>query len=310
MHPGVNVDEILSARAPRRNGVKTLIAPYRTQKYTGFKSLVEVHLARLWPQRKDFQLVLTNPSAYDYVRRYADRYPFVKVRDFSRKEYLRALWEADIVVGCHPGASQWSLAVVEALAADCIPLLNQEGFLKEMLLDALPEAKRVEALEKYFYYRGTFDKKLNRLLDDIGRERTRAKEIGKCVRTVYNWENRIDEWIRVFERADNASGELRSATRVSRKIDTLLQTTSACSKNMILRSLDWHPKSRYISWTRYRKYLRLHYVEDSGSPAVIFRPIRRPSVPNRLKRNEELIEYDHVVSNSSERTRPAAVRGR
>jgi hypothetical protein len=310
MHPGVNVGEILSARVPQQNGLKTLIAPYRTQKYTGFKSLVEVHLARLWRQRKDFQLVLTNPSAYDYVRHYPDRYPFVKVHDFSRKEYLRALWEADIVVGCHPGASQWSLAVVEALAADCIPLLNQEGFLKEMLLDALPEAKREEALERYFYYRGNFDRKVNRLLDDIGRERTRSKEIGKCVRRVYDWENRIEDWIRVFERADNASDELRGATPVSRKLDNLLRTSTACSKNMILRSLDWHPKSRYISWTRYRKYLRRHYVEDSGSPAVIFRPTRKLSVPNPLKRNKKLLEYEHVVPIRSERSRPATVRGR
>lgn len=270
LRPGVDVSEILSARGSQRNGLKTLIAPYRTQKYTGFKSLIEVHLVPLWRQRQDFQLVLTNPSAYDYIRRYAERYPFVKVHDFSREEYLRALWQADIVVGCHSGASQWSLAVVEALAANCIPLLNQEGFFKEMLLEALPETKRSAALERYFYYRGNFGQKVSFLLDDIDEERKRSKVIGKCIRGFYDWDKRVEDWIRAIEHADNAAEELRSATPISRKIDRLLRANGACSKNMILRHLDWHPKSRYISWTRYRKYLRRHYFEDPSSPTVTF----------------------------------------
>src|SRR5579864_515066 len=224
LRPGVNVREILAARTRRHNRLKTLIAPYRTQKYTGFKSLVEIHLAQLWKERKDFQLILTNPSAYAYVKKYSEKYPFVRVCDFTRAEYLEALWQADIVVGCHPGASQWSLAVTEALAADCIPLLNEDCFWKELLMDPLPLSEHGVILDKYFYYRSNFRKKLSYLLDNLTGERRCGRNIGKRIRQFYDWERRIEDWIEVLDRADMASPELKSATAITRKIDRLPYT--------------------------------------------------------------------------------------
>ncbi len=270
LRPGVNVREIQRARSDRRHRLKTLIAPYRTQKYTGFKSLVEIHLARLWKQRKDFQLILTNPSAYDYTKRYRERYPFVRVRSFTREEYLEALWEADIVIGCHPGASQWSLALTEALAADCVPLLNQESFLQELLLCPLDPAEHASVLQRYFYYRGNFGKKLSRLLDNLGEERRRFQALSKRIRRFYDWEQRAGDWISVLDRVDGVSPRLKGATPITRNIDRLLRSHGVCSKRAILDSLAWHPKSRYISWTRYRKYLRENYQENPHSPEVAF----------------------------------------
>jgi glycosyltransferase involved in cell wall biosynthesis len=270
LRPGVNVAEIRAAKTERRNRLKSLIAPYRTQKYTGFKSLVENHLAQLWLERQDFQLILTNPSSYDYVKRYSEKYPFVRVHDFTRKEYLRALWEADIVVACHPGTSQWSLAVIEALASDCIPLFNGEGFLKELLLTPLSLAERDIARDRYLYYRSSFCKKLSRLLDNLEAERLHCRSIGKRIRRFYNWEKRIEDWITILDRVDRVSPELKSASCITRKIDGLLKATGACSKQVILQALKWHPKSRYISWTRYRKYLRQRYLEGADTAAVTF----------------------------------------
>lgn len=278
LRPGINTREILEARTSGRNRIKTLIAPYRAQKYTGFKSLIEVHLARLWRRRQDFRLVLTNPSAYDYVRNYSIRFPFIEIQELDRSEYLKALWTADIVVGPHPGASQWSLAVVEALAAGCVPLLNQESFFKEMLLDVLPLGGRTEAWKRYFYYRQTFCQKLEYLLDNLPAEKRRFSSIAARIRAVYDWNHRIDDWIEAFEAADDASQQLVDVTSITRKIDRLLQSNGSCSKQMILRHLQWHPKSRYISWTRYRKYLRHTYCEEPDLPQVVFKKQQKTHV--------------------------------
>lgn len=270
--PGIDSREISAASKAGRNRSrhKTIIAPYRTQKYTGFKSLIEVHLAKLWRKRRDFRLVLTNPSEYNYVKKYPQRYPFVEIRHCNRREYLEALWKADIVVGCHTGACQWSIAAVEAIAAECIPLLNQECFLKEMLLEALPATEHAAALDSYFYYRSNFIQKLENILDGLSAQRERVRRISKWVRTFYDWDRRVFDWVRCFEAADAAANGLRGESNAVGKIDEFVASRGACTKEEILRLLGWHPKSRHISWTRYRKYLRTKYWEDPASPEVTF----------------------------------------
>jgi hypothetical protein len=242
---------------------------------------VEVYLTQLWKERQDFQLILTNPSAYDYIRNYEEKYPFVHVHTFTREEYLEALWRADIVVGCHSGINQWSLAVTEALAADCVPLLNDEGFFKELLLESLPLKKRAISEDKYFYHRSNFCRKINALLDNLSQERIRAKAIGRHIRHFYNWGQRIEDWIKAIDGADNASPLLKDATSITRKIDQLMKSHGSCSKRMILQTLQWHPKSRYISWTRYRRYMRQKYIEGWGPSGVTF-SCHAPSKSGRL----------------------------
>src|SRR5262249_37386078 len=129
LKPGIDTGAVLKAKTTRPSSrIKRIIFPCRPQTYTGFRSLMR-HLALLWQRRRYFRLLLTDPSRYDYVKRYPQRFPFVEVHSYSRDEYLQALWGADIVVAPHTTGSQWSLAVVEAIAADCMPLVNQESFL-------------------------------------------------------------------------------------------------------------------------------------------------------------------------------------
>jgi hypothetical protein len=270
--PGVQCREILEARTAERFPVKTLIFPFRAQKYTGFKSLVEVHLAGLWRRRRDFRLLLTNPSDYDFVKTYPRRFPFLQVCRLDRREYLQALWKADLVVGCHNGANQWSLAAVEALAAECVPLFNQSSFFPEMLRLAAPHDRHAALLRRYTYYRQTFRERLESLLDNLDEERRRVAELSESVRRFYDWDNRVPDWIRCFEAADAASPSLTERSGVIGAIEGLLCRTGGCTKEAILRHLRWHPKSRHISWTRYRKYLRARYAEDSRSPVVAFTP--------------------------------------
>jgi hypothetical protein len=270
LRPGIDVQEVVTAKTRSRYEVTTIIFPCRAQKYTGFKSIVEVHLAKLWRKRKDFRLLVTNPSDYDYIKNLPDRFPFIEVARFDRAQYLEALWRADIVVGSHNGTNQWSLAIVEALAANCVPLFNQESFLPELLLDPLPASYRDEVEEAYFYYRGEFAAKLEGILDNIEYHRKRMKRISAKIREWYRWGSRVDEWIDCLEAADKASPELMRPTSVTKEIEKLIRKKKTCSKEELLRHLNWHAKSRHISWTRYRKYLRGRFWEDSRSPEVSF----------------------------------------
>lgn len=279
--PGVNCRDILKAKTTERFSVKTLIFPFRTQKYTGFKSLVEVHLANLWEKRKDFRLLLTNPSDYDYVKNYHQRFPFIEVCHFKREDYLKALWKADIVVGCHNGSNQWSLAAVEAVAAECIPLFNKSSFFPEMLLEAVPDLKQRADLQRYLYYRAAFTEKLEALLDNLEEERQRVKQLSRKFRKFYDWDNRVNDWIRCFDLADAAAPEITERSRAIVDIEALLKQNGQCSKRDILQHLNWHPKSRQISWTKYRKYLRKRATEDSNRPFVMFRESRKTRVPKQ-----------------------------
>jgi hypothetical protein len=278
--PGINTRDVIAARTSERFPVKTIIFPFRAQKYTGFKSLVEVHMANLWKRRKDFRLLLTNPSDYDYVKKYHGRFPFIEVCRLSRKDYLETLWKADIVVGCHNGSNQWSLAAVEAIAAECVPLLNQTSFFPEMILAATTKREEQTLLRKYVYYRGTFTKKLEALLDNLEEERAQIKSLSRKFRRFYNWDERVKDWIRCFELADAAAPQITERSKAIREIEALLKRNGKCTKESILRHLNWHPKSRQISWTKYRKYLRKTALEDLLSPVVTF------SVKKAVKKKE------------------------
>jgi glycosyltransferase involved in cell wall biosynthesis len=284
LHPGIQVPEICAAKSRSRHRLKTIIYPFRALKYTGFRALID-HLAALWEKRQDFRVIITNPSNYDYIKKLPERLPFLEVGRFDRPQYLRELWKADIVVACHNGSSQWSLAAVEALAAECIPLFNSESFLVELFAAALPGGLPSALLDRYFYYRSEFPRRLEYLLDNINEERKKIRPIAEQVRTYYDWTNRVDDWIRCFDAADQASPELRGQTDVSRRIDAVLGGCGSILKEDLMRELDWHVKSRHISWTRYRKYLRSNYFEDHRSPFVRFsasakilgpRPSRQP----------------------------------
>lgn len=281
--PGVNCQEIMSAKTSERFPEKTLIFPFRAQKYTGFKSLVEVHLVNLWKKRKDFRLLLTNPSDYDYVKNYPRRFPFIEVCRFNRKDYLNALWKADIVVGCHNGSNQWSLAAVEAVAAECIPLFNKSSFFPEMILESTSPIQREALLQRYLYYRGTFSQRLEALLDNLEEERHLVKPLGRKFRRFYDWDNRVEDWIRCFDLADAAAPEITERSEAIREIEAFLKNRGKCSKEAILQHLNWHPKSRQISWTKYRKYLRKRVTEFSNLPVVIFDYGRKTRYPKRQR---------------------------
>jgi hypothetical protein len=160
--------------------------------------------------------------------------------------------------------------MVEAMAADCIPCVNRASFFPEMLLEPLPAREHKAVAGRYFYYHGSLEQRLELLLDNLDEERERARFLGRQIREFYDWEKRVGEWIRSFELADAATPEISERSQAIRKIEALLRDRGPCTKDQILEHLGWHPKSRHVSWTKYRKYLRRHMFEDPRSSLATF----------------------------------------
>ena len=69
-------------------------------------------------------------------------------------------------------------------------------------------------------------------------------------------------------------------------IEQFVKSSGTCSKDQILLHMNWHPKSRQISWTKYRKYLRRSVTEDAQSAVVVFTDKQTRSVAlKRAKRS-------------------------
>ena len=273
LEPGIDRRAILKWRSNRKSKKKTIIFPFRTQSYTGFKSLVEVHLAQLWTKRKDFRLVVTNPNRNSTIERYSKKYPFISTGCFTRAEYVKALWEADIVIGCHNGTNQWSMAAVEALAAECVPLFNEKSFFPEMLYKALPLRKHELIADRFLYYRVSLRPKLEFLLDNLEANRKLMMELGRRIRVFYDWDAMAYDWIAQLEATDSSTPIVSRSSQAYKKIRKLVSSRSGqgCTKEEILRYLKWHPASRHISWTKYRNRLRKEFTDDPKSQGTCFR---------------------------------------
>ena len=269
--PGIDVPEILAGRARKTARTVQLIVPHRAQKYTGFKTLVERWLPAVWARRQDFRVVLTNPSRYDYVNRYPDRYPFIKIKTLSRRDYIAELWRSDIVLGTHKGSNQWSISTLEAICAECVPLLNREAFFGEMIEPCVPPSERDRFADRNFYFRAEFPNRLLDLLDSLDEEKVRVRELARRARNIYDWRARAADWLSCFRSADAEAPVISARSAAYRKIVDFI-AEGPKSKADILRYMGWHPKSRHISWTKYRRALRTDAVERADGPTSVFEP--------------------------------------
>jgi glycosyltransferase involved in cell wall biosynthesis len=270
--PGVNTKEIMRARCnkSRNCDIKQIIFPFRSLKYTGFKSLIEIHLKKLWKKRQDFKLLLTNPSDYDFIKNYQDQFPFLEIRTLNRKQYLEELWNSDIIVGCHNGTNQWSLAAVEALCAECIPLFNKSSFFPEIIAPLESFGNCNSIYDNNFYYRAQFSQKLEWILDNVEEQRKITEILAEKIRKYYDWNSRVDDWIKYIDIVDNASDEITNKSLVYKKMEDIIRHQGKCTQETILKTLKWHPKSRQIPWTKYRKRLRESFLERPEIPYVTF----------------------------------------
>jgi glycosyltransferase involved in cell wall biosynthesis len=284
LHPAVDAPRSpRSKRAGNRKKIQ-IIVPHRAQKYTGFKTLIEKYFPRVWRVRQDFEVLLTNPSRYDFIRGYEAKHPFVTVLQLDRVQYLKALWRADIIIGSHVGCNQWSVATLEGICADCVPLLSNEGFYKEMLTPLIKPKEWPRIWDRWFYFRGEFVNRLLALMDSLEEERKMARVIGRRARRHYDWRAVAKQWADLFETVARTAPVVGSDSSAFRALLKEIELHGSRRKMELLNRMRWHPKSRHIPWTKYRRRLLMVTEETPNTSEVIFssngrRPPRHLTIP-------------------------------
>jgi hypothetical protein len=152
-----------------------------------------------------------------------------------------------------------------------------------MLAPVVSGLRMDSLLRKYTYFRSTFTKQLEAIFDNLPEESRRFRLVASRIRKFYDWESRADAWIECFELVDGACASVTAKSKVIRRLVSYIQNKNQCSKAEILRYLNWHPKSRHIPWSRYRKFLRTRFHEDAASATVTFQGRLRPSLREQAK---------------------------
>ena len=270
--PGVDVRELLGTkRAAAGRGGRRVLVNHRLLKYTGVRGLLTNTLPNLWERRRDFTVVVTNPTGVSLPGSIV-RAPWLQVKTLSREEYLRELWRCDIVIGPHR-ACHWSMSTLEAICAGCIPLMNRESFFPELLaplLATLGPATQRHVEDRWLYYRGELGARLSDLLDDLPGELRRAQRLAAVAREVYDWDTLALEWVRLFREAVELIPSMPLNNPSMRRIADLLQMKGKVNKAEVLRHLGWTPKQRTLSWTAFRQQLKQIASEDANLAEAVF----------------------------------------
>ena len=186
--PGVDTADLEQAKfTPSRLRPCRILVNHRLLKYTGVRTLLTEGLPALWERRQDFSVVVTNPTRVRLPGTIT-QVPWLTTKTLSRSDYLRQLWDSDIVVAPHR-ACHWSMSTLEAICAGCVPLMNRESFFPEMmepLLAELSAGERKHIDSRWYYFRGSFISRLSGLLNNLAEERCIAQRVASHC-TPYVW---------------------------------------------------------------------------------------------------------------------------
>lgn len=176
LNVGFNDKEMLEYKVKDKFDKVTLIFNHRVSQYTGFSSLLK-QCKKIYDNGTDFQLIFTNPAT-PMARGSLKKYPFVTTYDepLSYPDYIRLLWKSDICFGLHNGQNQWSIAFLEALYCDNIPITTNDIFYKEML------DRKTHQLEDL----GFVIENIDSIRENYSIEK-------------YYWRNLVDDYIKMYE---------------------------------------------------------------------------------------------------------------
>jgi glycosyltransferase involved in cell wall biosynthesis len=270
--PAINASEFRPRMAKKRRRKVQIVINHRLLKYTGVRGLLTDVLPRLWTQRQDFIVVVTNPTRIRLPGTITS-VPWLRLAMLPRPDYIRMLRESDIVIAPHR-STHWSMSTLEAICADCVALMNVESFFPEMiepLVTSLSRADQARVRKDWFYFRANIVDRLSNLIDNIDEERELARLIGRRARRIYDSSAWVDAWIDMFRQAERGIPEMADRNPSMNKIVNLLRRDGIVSKELILRELKWAPKQRALSWTSFRKRLKSIAQDDSNRPDVIFK---------------------------------------
>jgi len=273
--PGINTKEIdMYNEAEIQTQKKTILINHRLLTYTGVRNLLTNTFPKLWEIRKDFCVLVTNPSKVRLPLKIKNS-PWLINCNFSRPEYFRILRSCDIVVSPHK-ATHWSMSTIEAIYAGCIPLMNKNSFFPELfdpLLEFLDQSE-IEHIENIcFYSNNNFFQKINYLLDNISIEKQLTQKLRGAIQKTYDWSIIANKWISLFYDLQEKTHEISPTNPSLSKIIDLINLTGSISKQEILRELSWGPQSSTLSWTAFRKRLNKSFFDDSNSSDVIYKII-------------------------------------
>lgn len=169
------------------------------------------------------------------------------------------------------------MSTLEAICANCIPLMNKESFFAEMLSPLISElslGEREHVESRWFYFRGSIVSQLSQLLDNLSEERSIVKRVAAQARATYSWASLAPIWDQVFRDTEREIPMMASNNPSMCKIIKLLHEQGRVSKAEILNGLRWAPKQRALSWTAFRKRLKSIAYEDPLNPEAVFQLLR------------------------------------
>jgi hypothetical protein len=273
--PPVSAREIAKAKPlrrvrRRRRLPSTMLVNHRLLKYTGVRQLIEHVLPELWIVRKDFRVIITNPSRVRLPRKLLT-VPWARHRTLPAGEYPRRLWDAAIVLAPHRG-THWSMSTLEAVCAECLPICNREGFFPEMfapVLERMPEGSAARFDKYCLYYRQQLKAKIVQALGELDTLSEFRSQLARATRATYDWSCWTRSWLQCFYDAYASVPTMSPVNPSMLRIVALLTERRILSKHELLRELRWAPKTRTLAWTAFRKALRAVSRDDPKRPELI-----------------------------------------
>ncbi|WP_408903051.1 glycosyltransferase family protein [Methylobacterium radiotolerans] len=277
--PAVDVRGLVPRGGRTSDTPARILVNHRLLKYTGVRALVSDVLPRLWERRQDFHVHLTNPTRVRLPGTMT-RAAWLTVETLPRSRYREALRTSDLVLAPHR-STHWSISTLEAICGGCVPLMNVESFLLEMMepiLSGLAPSVRRHVEVRWFYFRSELTNRLCDLLDKLPEEAEVAREVARRAREVYSWEAWTGRWLDVFRAAEGGIPVMSDRNPSLLRVKDLLELNGEISKEAILREFSWAPKQRALAWTSLRKSIQMFAPDDASAPEAVF-----GRVPTRVR---------------------------
>src|SRR5262249_52501026 len=97
-----------------------------------------------------------------------------------------------------------------------------------------------------------------------------VRQLAARARLTYGWDALAPVWRELFREAEGRIPIMAEHNPSMRRIVELLAREERGSKVDILKHLRWAPKQRALSWTAFRKRLKLIAREDPSNPDAVF----------------------------------------
>ncbi len=129
----------LTDKIDNESSIFTILWGHRLSYYTGWEETFEV-LNNIHKKGVIFQLIAPDPGNKFKQTDLKEKYPFLKVIDkenWTHEDYMKACWEADLVIGNHNIPTTWGgLALTEPMAALTVPIMpKKDGYLEMFYKD-------------------------------------------------------------------------------------------------------------------------------------------------------------------------------